>query len=1026
MRKDEKICIVLYISLVVILGIIPLFLPPNISDLSYINWNGQDLSEDIYEDTDYLNKTFTFFNQTDHLYFYSVKGRSYSEKVAMITLQGLVNKYNTSLFVEETDYDSFWYKKLQEYYGISTTNLSATGYWNVISQFKDRIKGLVIYDEDLIDTVNVATFLASLKECVVITNDMKDEFEAIGITEVKHDLRNKFSDNVEAYEWAWEKYKDKASKKGLFNLDTSKVIARDYVIASQYFAMWLTPGPFGPKREIELFRKILDESPKNIPVWGWFKEGSSGEYEGIRTVSHAGKYQVVSTWSNPTVYSSFHIPQFQQKEVDFEISDFSIKNKIYLTIIVSDGDNLRYCHDTLRELWDDKSRGDFPVGFTISPLLYKLNPAVIKYYYESATENEYFICPPSGAGYCYPDMNPAITDFLSHTKPILDWCDMDQIWLLNGYEAFEPKFSDEILNAYTSKEMGLSAVYLNYHDFQVENNKLINNIPVFYSIFVEEGNEIIGKLKSIELCKPHKNQPIFVYIATNSWNVQFLEMSDTIEQLDSSVYEVLRPDHFSEVFKKYQQEKENTLFDEFSIFIIAGLIPLLTALSILALIWIKRYKNERYEIVDSNLNEPKNPGFNDINKAKFPKILVNFLYLFADITFLFAIKYCLFASNLIIVYFALLIISVFLGIFLKKVISKSIGVKMTFLISGLLMGLGFLLFAIDYRFVMFFGVPLGIILTQQFQTQGEMFETKSLKNRAFIYWFILSLVILNLFPRESYILLTWVLVIGMLALSIINFIYILKFNKNNNYNSIFEGEFKEKAKVQQYKSFLLGYLFVFLFFLTFIQERFYYHLIWGLNWYPSKLSIQYSIATVLILAIGLFEFFELKNIKVNRKNRLLLFLIGVSCYLIIPLLLQGIIIFYLVHFIFIFGILLLIDIIFLDLPKFRENNQQLAPKNERDIQNSVKGYNLFTFGVFFWFLFLTVLMFIPPVAIVVDTYNMFEKAGIMGIIDLEWSPFFWTLFYIPSIYLFIALPVTIFCLIYGAIFTISNALNPSE
>ena len=112
------------------------------------------------------------------------------------------------------------------------------------------------------------------------------------------------------------------------------------------------------------------------------------------------------------------------------------------------------------EIWDDKHRGDVPVGITLSPLLYKLAPIVVQYFYDEASENELFVCPPSGAGYCYPDMNPSAVDFLSHTQPVLEALDMDLVWLLNGYEAFEPRFSEEILNAYTSDEMGLEGVFL--------------------------------------------------------------------------------------------------------------------------------------------------------------------------------------------------------------------------------------------------------------------------------------------------------------------------------------------------------------------------------------------------------------------------------------------------------------------------------------------------------------------------------------------------------------------------------------
>jgi hypothetical protein len=650
MEKKAKIFTIIYVSLVIVLGVVPLFLPPTISDFSHIDWKGRDLSADIYENTEYLNNTFTQFNETDHLYFYSVSGMSYEEKVAITTLQGLVNKDNTSLFIEIQSYDNFWFERIVDYNNLSVTNISSLTFWNVISKFNASIKGLAIYDENLIDTVNVATFLASLDECVVITNEMKANFSTYaGITEVKHDLRGKFTNYIELYEWAWNNYKDQANKKALFNIDTKNAHMRDYIIASKSFAMWLTPGPFGPKDEIMLFRRILSESPVNIPVWGWIKEGAPGEYEGTRTISHAGKYLLVSSWSNPTVYSAFHIPQFKQKVVSFNASEFQIKNKIYFTVVVSDGDNLNYCMKTLKKIWEDDKRGEVPVGLTVSPLFYKLNPAVLKYFYENATDNDYFVCATSGGGYTYPGMNPEIVEFLSHTKPLLDWCDMRQIWINNGYEAFEPYVSDEVLNAYASEKLNLSGIYINYHDFQVEQNKLVNGVPAFYSLFVEQKNEVIGKLKSIELTNQHLKQPLFVYIAYNSWNFHYSELSEMMDELDPNIYEILRPDHFSEVFKRYEQEKPKSLLNELSIFLIAGLIPLVSSVALLSFIWVKEIKKNRNEIVDKKIEKPlsepvnsKNPKNRRVIAEKYPKLVLNLLYLFADVTFLFAIKICLF------------------------------------------------------------------------------------------------------------------------------------------------------------------------------------------------------------------------------------------------------------------------------------------------------------------------------------------------------------------------------------------------
>ena len=245
----------------------------------------------------------------------------------------------------------------------------------------------------------------------------------------------------------------------------------------------------------------------------------------------------------------------------------------------------------------------------------------------------------------------------------------------------------------------------------------------------------------------------------------------------------------------------------------------------------------------------------------------------------------------------------------------------------------------------------------------------------------------------------------------------IKFREDLEYP---QGRYDMNVKIPQYKSFILAYLFIFLFLPTIAQEKFYYHLIWGLESLPTKLVLQYAIATVFLSAIILFELLRIKNVKIEKRYRYLIFLMGIATYIILPFLIQGIIIFYVIHFILIFSVMLMIDEMFITLPQFINETAQPADDNERTLKASVNKFDILVFGSLFWFMILFVLIFTPPVTIVVDTYNLMEKAGIIGITELKWSPAFWTLFYIPSIYIFLALPLTIFCLIYGLIITIST------
>jgi hypothetical protein len=343
-----------------------------------------------------------------------------------------------------------------------------------------------------------------------------------------------------------------------------------------------------------------------------------------------------------------------------------------------------------------------------------------------------------------------------------------------------------------------------------------------------------------------------------------------------------------------------------------------------------------------------------------------------------------------------------------------------FILSGVLLGTGFILFAIDFRMVMFLGVPLGIILAQQFKTQQYIFKFKSIGDRAFLYSIILAIVIVNLFPRELYFTFKWSFAITLLAIAVLQIFLLYKFESSFELKDSFQGKYEKSAKIPQFISIILAYLFLLLFNLTITQEKFYYHLIWGLESFPTKLALQFSIASALLLALFLFEVLRIKDVDLEKKYKYLIFLVGLSCYIFIPFLLQGIIVFFLIHVVLIFGSILLIDNILSNFPHYIDETSPSTSNDERQEKESVRGFTFLVFGFFLWFMFIFVLIVTPPVTIVVDTYNLLEKAGILGITDIVWPPFVWTLFYIPSIYLFLALPITIFCLLYGIIFTFTT------
>ena len=69
------------------------------------------------------------------------------------------------------------------------------------------------------------------------------------------------------------------------------------------------------------------------------------------------------------------------------------------SFILSDGDNVQYMQHHMKRNWSNAARGSTPMGWTAQPLATDLDPAMLNYYWSTATTNDCLVAGPSGAGY---------------------------------------------------------------------------------------------------------------------------------------------------------------------------------------------------------------------------------------------------------------------------------------------------------------------------------------------------------------------------------------------------------------------------------------------------------------------------------------------------------------------------------------------------------------------------------------------------------------------------------------------------
>ena len=149
----------------------------------------------------------------------------------------------------------------------------------------------------------------------------------------------------------------------------------------------------------------------------------------------------------------------------------------YVTFIVSDGDNMQWLlgsNFTMKNWFGSRYRGNFNLGWSISPSIYNLAPTVFEKYYNSAHSSkykDYFLVPPSGNGYMYPSKYP-YEKLSDYTKKLNDYmAEVDQKYvLILDDEAFYKK---DLWDKYTCNSNIDALLYLNYDKNNAYDGKII-------------------------------------------------------------------------------------------------------------------------------------------------------------------------------------------------------------------------------------------------------------------------------------------------------------------------------------------------------------------------------------------------------------------------------------------------------------------------------------------------------------------------------------------------------------------------
>ncbi|MDO8587506.1 MAG: GxGYxYP family putative glycoside hydrolase [Armatimonadota bacterium] len=514
-------------------------------------------------------------------------------RFALAALQGIVNRDQPKLYIG-FDKTLSWL----EYHSAKIWVKGERDPYRIFDMYKDRVKGLVVYDPKFDASSNVAITYAGIEDLLPVTPELAEAFSSKYGWKVVHDLRGKWTNRLDAYKWSYENLFPKCTKFALmhfnhgFRVDVPEFdlegpghhIAQsvDYAVASRMFVWHIGNKPL--PGELEFAGKVMESVPFYTPVVG----GSSGadmfdEPALVCFVASYANLHIPFYACNVTVLSGVRIPDRMLRQRRHPMRDLG-PDKIYVTFTNSEHDNMGHVigggppwerlgfetDDPYRIWWCDPWRGRVPIGWPIGPLLSELAPTTLAQLVTTATENDYFMAALTGI--CLT----SLPDFASAYP-------QDQEDLAAGYAKLTGSYMKRLgwtmvnpwappgnLRTFAKNIPGLEGLFEGYGmrgGMTYEKaNYMLDGVPVFHALTngvpgggreVSIANEYGRRSKTLaNWIKDVKvtERPGFIHAWTIGWDLGPTTLKMSADMLPSE-YVVVRPDEFVALFKKYKGGK---------------------------------------------------------------------------------------------------------------------------------------------------------------------------------------------------------------------------------------------------------------------------------------------------------------------------------------------------------------------------------------------------------------------------------------------------------------------------------------
>ena len=511
----------------------------------YIVKSTSSIEHNTFINDNYIKNTI----MPEHLYVISEDKMTNEEQIMISALQGIIStKSKSQIYIlskYEPDY-KVWLDDLISNYNISSEYISNP--WELIDKFKYALDGYILYDNSNLPSINNACTLASLNNSIPIEKSLETKINNCGLSNLIKDCSK--TDKYWAYKNFWNSGLNHST---VIQLSPEKTMAlRDYAIMSKSLIFY--EDDINDTSLRSLIFKSMDNTPR---VLGWGPD----EYNNVSIASSYGVDIIAADWSyNLSVLSSFPTTIQTQKSNE-EIPKET--NVHYITFIMSDGDNQQWLlgSNYSSENWfGSKNRGNFNLGWSLSPSLYYLAPTVFEKYYESANSSpysDYYLVSPSGNGYIYPSKYPInkLSNYTNRLSEYMKTVDQKYVLIIDDNSFYK----NNLWHKYTDKSNIDGLFYLDYQKGNNYNGKITwsNDKPIVSCRDLlweglENEDELVDNINSrtkldyIDISSPDSYTFVYIHV----WSKDLNALQSVINKLSTNPkVRVVTPDAFMKLIK---------------------------------------------------------------------------------------------------------------------------------------------------------------------------------------------------------------------------------------------------------------------------------------------------------------------------------------------------------------------------------------------------------------------------------------------------------------------------------------------